>query len=53
MALAHEVDVPDYQQFVAENWFGAVDSIMIDSQPEPIKEVRDFISMGMVVVRVT
>jgi DNA-directed RNA polymerase specialized sigma24 family protein len=22
------VDVPDYQQFVAENWFGAVDTTM-------------------------
>src|SRR5260370_25574750 len=30
MALAHEVDVPDYQQFVAENWFGAVDTTMAE-----------------------
>jgi RNA polymerase sigma-70 factor (ECF subfamily) len=28
MALAHEVDAPDYEQYVADSWFGAVDTTM-------------------------
>jgi RNA polymerase sigma-70 factor (ECF subfamily) len=27
MAREHEVDAPDYKQFVAEGWLGAVDTI--------------------------
>ena len=28
MALAHEVDAPDYEQYVADSWFAAVDTTM-------------------------
>lgn len=34
MAREHEVDVPDYAQFVADSWFGSVDTTMA---------VRDFL----------
>jgi RNA polymerase sigma-70 factor, ECF subfamily len=30
MALEHEVDAPDYEQFVADSWFGDVDTTLAD-----------------------